>query len=75
MRALEALRMGGTTRVHSRVIRNKNLACDDSERVRDRPREGLSLPYSPCLSSGSTEVGLNIALSVWTTCSMSRVGV
>lgn len=61
--------------IHSRVIRNKNLACDDSERVRDRPREGLSLPYSPCLSSGSTEVGLNIALSVWTTCSMSRVGV
>ena len=25
------------------VIRNKNLACDDSEGVRDRPREGLSL--------------------------------
>ena len=49
---------------HSRVIRNKNLACDDSEGVRDRPREGLSLPYSPCPSSGSTEVGLNIARSV-----------
>ena len=48
--------------VHSRVIRNKNLACDDSEGVRDSSREGLSLPYSPYL----TEVGLNIALSVWT---------
>ena len=44
------------------MIRKKNLACDDSEGVRDRPREGLPLPYSPCLSSGSTEVGLNIAL-------------
>ena len=29
--------------LHGRVIRNKNLAYDDSEGVRDRPREGLSL--------------------------------
>lgn len=41
------------------MIRNKKLANDDSERVRDIPREGLSLPYySPCPSS---EVGSHTA--------------